>query len=323
MAKAFQYATWVHSVSNFGSNPDEVRRHVERLNTAGFELIIPCVKNPPGYVDFRTDVAIVNPSYPDWDPLRVLAESADEHGMKVHPWFCIFPEGEGSKLLSQKPYLGAVFESSNMPWACACRPEVQEYELALYKSLADGYPVHGMHLDYIRTGGLCRCDHCKEQMSSKGIDINKISTRDPGFAVWTDWRCQRVMSFVEQMHALTRSKGIELSAAVFADIPSCRNSNGQDWCAWAEGGLVDFMFPMNYDNSTRNVRLRTRQHLALIKGRCPVWEGLGKASSASQLTTEAMIQQVSAVKQEGADGAVLFHYPALSDEDLKALKGLK
>lgn len=109
MAKAFQYATWAHSVSNFGSNQDEVRRHVERLNTAGFELIIPCVKNPPGYVDFRTEVAIVNPSYPGWDPLRVLAESADEHGMKVHPWFCIFPEGEGSKLLNQKPYLGAVF----------------------------------------------------------------------------------------------------------------------------------------------------------------------------------------------------------------------
>jgi len=322
MAKAFHYATWTHSISNFGVNSDEVKQHVERLGDAGFELIIPCVKNPPGYADFKTDIAEVNPSYPDWDPLRVLAGSATEHGMKVHPWFCVFPEGEHSKLLNQSPHLAAVFESSDRRWACACCPEVQEYELALYKSVADVYPVHGLHLDYIRTGGLCRCDYCKEQMSSQGIDITKISARDPGFASWTEWRCNRVTSFVEQMHDLTRSKDIELSAAVFADIPSCRNSNGQDWVKWAEKSLVDFMFPMNYDNSMRNVRLRTRQHVALIKGFCPVWEGLGKASSASQLTTEVMVEQICSAKQEGAEGVVLFHYPALSDEDLAALKAL-
>lgn len=79
---------------------------------------------------------------------------------------------------------------------------------------------------------------------------------------------------------------------------------------------------MNYDNSTRNVKLRTRQHVALISNRCPVWEGLGKASSNSQLTTEVMVDQICAAKEEGAEGVVLFHYPALSDEDLSAIKGL-
>lgn len=320
MAKNFHFATWAHSISNFGDNPDELKKHVERLADANFELIIPCVKNPPGYADFKTDVAEVNPSYPDWDPLKVLAESATESSMKVHPWFCVFPEGENSKLLNSSPHLAAVFESSNRRWACACRPEVQEYELALYKSIADGYPVHGLHLDYIRTGGLCRCDYCSEQMSSRGIDIEEISRKDPSFAEWTDWRCERVTSFVEQMRELTQSKDIELSAAVFADIPACRNSNGQDWVKWAEKELVDFMFPMNYDNSTRNVKLRTRQHVTLVKDHCPVWEGLGKASSASQLTTELMVKQIHAVKQEGAEGVVIFHYPALSDEDLATIK---
>ena len=321
MAREFHYATWAHSVSNFGDSPDEVKGHVERLAGAGFDLIIPCVKNPPGYADFRTDVAETNPSYPDWDPLRVLAESAGEHGMEVHPWFCIFPEGEHSRLLSQSPHLAAVHESSNMRWACACRPEVQEYELALYESVA-GYPVHGLHLDYMRTGGPCRCDHCKEQMSSRGVDIGEVDRRDPGFARWVDWRCERITSFVERMRELTRSKGIKLSAAVFADIPSCRNSNGQDWAEWAEKDLIDLMIPMNYDNSTRNVGLRTRQHLAAVKGHCPVWEGLGIASSASRLTTEVMVEQVGAAKQGGAEGVVLFHYPALTDEDLATLKAL-
>jgi uncharacterized lipoprotein YddW (UPF0748 family) len=322
MTREFGYGTWAHSISNFGNDSDEVKRHVERLANAGFKLIIPCIKNPPGYADFRTDVAQVNPSYPDWDPLMVLAESATEHDMEVHTWFCVFPEGEHSKLLKQSPQLAAVFESSNRRWACACREEVQEYELALYKSVADGYPVHGLHLDYIRTGGLCKCDYCKEQMSSRGVDISEIDRRDPGVAEWTDWRCERIASFVEQMRELTQSKGIKLSAAVFADIPSCRNSNGQDWAGWAEKDLVDLMIPMNYDNSTRNVALRTRQHLAAVKDHCPVWEGLGIASSASRLSAEAMVAQITAAKQEGAKGVVLFHYPALSDEDLAILKAL-
>lgn len=325
MAKKFHFATWAHSISNFGGNPQEVKRHVARLSDAGFELIIPCLKNPPGYADFKTNVAEVNPAYPDWDPLKVLAEAATEHHMKVHPWFCIFTEGEHSALLKKSPHFAAVFES-NMRWACACRPEVQEYELALYGSVAAGYPIHGLHLDYIRSGGLCRCDYCKEQMSARGVDLNQVSSRDPGFARWVDWRCERITSFVERMRELTRGKNLELSAAVFADLPSCRNGNGQDWANWTEKGekgLVDFIFPMNYDNSTRNVGLRTRQHLALISNRCPVWEGLGKASSNSQLTTEVMVEQIRVVEQEGAAGVVLFHYPALSDADLLAIKEFK
>jgi len=322
MSKKFHFATWAHRVSNFGDNPQEVKQHVKRISDAGFELIIPCVKNPPGYADFKTDVAEVNPDYPDWDPLKVLAEVATEHKMKVHPWFCIFPEGEHSVLLKKSPHLAAVHESSRMRWACACRPEVQEYELALYASVADNYPIHGLHLDYMRTGGVCSCDYCKEQMAARGIDVSEVSTKDPEFAQWVNWRCERITSFVEKMRKLTSSRNIELSAAVFADLPSCRNSNGQDWGEWAEKRLVDFMFPMNYDNSTRNVKLRTRQHVALISNRCPVWEGLGKASSNSQLTTEVMVEQIRAAKEEDAEGVVLFHYPALSDEDLLAIKGL-
>lgn len=321
MAGKFHYGTWAHSVSNFGDNPDKVKQHVKRLADAGFELIIPCVKNPPGYADFRTDVAEVNPSYPDWDPLRVLAESATEHNMEVHAWFCVFAEGNHSRLLSRSPHFAAVPAPERMGWACACRPEVQEYELALYESVAE-YPIHGLHLDYIRTGIPCRCDYCKEQMSAHGINIDDMDRRDPNLAEWNDWRSERITSFVGQMRKLTRSKGIKLSAAVFADIPSCRNSNGQDWAEWAEKDLVDLMIPMNYDNSTRNVRLRTRQHIAAVAGHCPVWEGLGKSSSASKLTTEKMVDQVSAAKEEGAEGIVLFNYPALSDEDLAALKGL-
>ena len=139
-------------------------------------------------------------------------------------------------------------------------------------------------------------------------------------AVWTDWRCERVTNVVEQLHNLTQAKGIELSAAVFSGYPDCRQSNGQDWVAWAERGIVDFLFPMTYTNSTRDARMRTRCHRALIGRQFPLWEGLGKRSSASELSTSSMVEQIKACLEEGSDGFVLFSYPALSDEDLAALK---
>jgi len=315
---ACKKATWAHSLKTFGDSPDDVRRHVDRLAAAGFDLIIPCVKNPPGYLDFRTSVGNVNPEYPAWDPLAVLHEAASAGGIEVHPWFCVFPEGDASRLLSEHPEYAAVFEAK-FRWACACRPEVQDYAMALYEDLAANYPVPGLHLDYIRTGGQCTCDYCAAQMKERGVDIRSIEHRDPGTAAWVDWRCERITAFVARLHAVTQAGGIGLSAAVFADYPISRHSNGQDWVAWAEHGVVDFLFPMNYTNSTRDARMRTRCHRALVGDRVPLWEGLGKRSSASELSARVMMEQVEACLEEGSQGIVLFSYPALSDEDLEAL----
>jgi len=314
-------AVWAHAVRDFGDSPEDVKVHVNRLADAGFDLIIPCVKNPPGYLDFRTDVGFMNPDYPEWDLLAVLNEQASAHEMKVHPWFCVFTEGERSKLLAEHLEYKAVLEGPGS-WACACRPEVRHYVLALYESLMANYPVAGVHLDYIRTGGPCRCDYCAAQMKERGVDIRAVERRDPGMAAWVDWRCEQVTGFVNQLHNVTQNRGLELSAAVFTGYPDCRYSNGQDWVAWAERGLVDFLFPMTYTNSARDARMLTRCHRALVGKGFSLWEGLGKRSSASQLSTPALLEQIKACLEEGADGVVLFSYSGLSDEDLAAVPGL-
>jgi len=66
----FGLAIWLHSVTGFESEQD-VRRHADRLAENGVDILIPCVKNPPGAVDFLTDAGAVNPDYPEWDPLQV------------------------------------------------------------------------------------------------------------------------------------------------------------------------------------------------------------------------------------------------------------
>jgi len=321
----FGLGLWSHRITEFGESPDTMRERVGVLADTGFDLIIPCVKNAPGAVDFFTDVADVNPEYPDWDPLKVLIEAAAEHGMKVHTWFCVFREGDQSRLLREHPECKAVFEEGTAPggWACACRPEVQDYVADLYRELALRYGPDGLHLDYIRTGALCRCDYCRAETEKLGIDVDHAPTGSLEYAAWSQWRADRVTAMVRRMRAFTASEELELSAAVFPDVPACVLHQGQDWPLWAEEKLVDYMFPMNYTPSLRGAVTRATCHAALVGGRVPLWEGMCRHSSQAMLDTAALIEQMQAVLKVGAQGVVIFSYASLDDKDLAAVKQLK
>jgi len=312
----FSLGVWAHSIGNFGDSPEAVRQHVGRLADAGFDLIIPCVKNPPGVVDFFTDVADVNETYPQWDPLKVLIEASHERGLKVHPWFCVFIEGDKSRLFREHPEYEAKNAEKRLRWACAMRPEVQDYLFSLYVSLAQRYHPDGLHLDYIRTGEPCQCDYCHQQMAIQGVDIETAAWATPAFEQWAAWRTRRITDFVRRMRFYTAAHQLELSAAVFRDYPACVLSQGQDWVRWAHEGLVDFVFPMSYSDSELEVRRQTRSHVELIDGTVPLWEGLMKGS----LTPQQLTRQVRAVLQLRTQGSVIFHYPALTDDDLAAVK---
>jgi len=319
----FGLGVWSHNIRDFG-NKQEIEQRTAELADAGFDVIIPCVKNPPGAVDFFTDVANVNPTYPEWDPLKVLISSAAERGIKVHTWFCVFPEGDGSKLLAEHPEFKARIKGSGMRWACACRPEVQAYVLELYRSVARNYRPAGLHLDYIRTGGPCTCDYCKAQMAERGVDLDVVEPGTREHLAWTEWRVSRITDFVRRMRQLTRDEGLELSAAVFSGYPDCIEHQGQDWVAWAEEQLVDYLFPMTYTQSLRVAQMRTVAHLAQVAGKVPVWEGLCKrASRFARCTPEELVGQMRGVLARGADGVVVFSYGSLDKDDFAAIKAFK
>ncbi len=318
----FGLGVWSHNIKDFGGK-NELKERIAALADAGFDLVIPCVKNPPGVVDFFTDAANVNPAYPEWDPLEVLIKACQAKDMKVHPWFCVFPEGTGSKLLNEHPEYKAEIDQ-RMRWACACRPEVQDYVFELYRSLAGHYGPAGLHLDYIRTGGPCTCEFCRSQMHERGVDIGQVEAGTRDYDSWTQWRVSRITDFVRRVHELTAAEGIELSAAAFSGYPDCIVSQGQDWVQWAEQGLVDYLFPMTYTQSPRVAAMRTTAHLAQVAGKVPVWEGLCKrASRFARCTPEELVEQMRGVLDQGAQGVVVFSYSSLGQEDLAAIRALK
>jgi uncharacterized lipoprotein YddW (UPF0748 family) len=326
----FYKGVWAHSPASLGKTPEAIRKAIARLADGGFDLLIPCVKQVSGLVDYHSKVARVKPEYDDWDPLAVIAEEAKATGIKVHPWFCVFTEGKHSVLMEQNPELRAMdregnpaMQGKNLYWTCTARPEVQDYEFALYEEVMNNYDVAGVHLDYIRAGakGFCSCEFCHEAGGVKK-PLTELTPKDDEWSGWIDWRADNITRFVKRVHDAAAERQMEVSAAVFPQYPECIVDDAQNWALWAEMGLIDFMFPMNYTNSTEMAARRTVNHVASVKGHCPVWEGLGKRSADSTTSTQTLIDQTKSVLKEGAQGIVIFSYPAVTDEDMNALEAL-
>lgn len=314
----FGLAVLLHRLRYFGSK-DEVKDHVERLADAGVDILIPIVKDTNGDVDFLTSLADIHPEYPDWDPLKVLIENCQKRGIKVLPEFCVFTEGERSRLLRTHPEFKAEGFEGSQEWACAMHPEVRDYEFGLYRSLALRYRPDGLHLDFIRTGGVCTCKFCSAEMKKQGIDIKKVKRANP---TWTEWRASRVTQFVRYLRKFTKKEKMKLSASVccFRNYESARVNQSQDWVSWAQEQLLDYLKPMNYTNDLSDFTHQTKSHVALVRGRVPVWEGL----NATRLSTEALAKHAQAARDAGAQGvAIIYNHHAITDDDFKALREVR
>ena len=332
----FHKAVW--GGPDYSEGPDGVARAVDRLGRAGFDLIIPFVECEGGSVKYHSKIAHIDPAFKDWDLLAVLAEEAEKARLKVHPCLDPFRGGAHSPIKDERLYVRNR-EGKLVPWLCPASEETHQVKLDLYEELMDRYPIAGVHMDRIRydSEDECFCERCRSEFKAEvGVDpleIGKVSEfnvysergrnrKHPAWAEWIEWRAGWITKFVEELSALTKSRDKELSAAVFMEYPECIVYEGQDWGDWGERGLVGYMMPMTYTNSTLMVQRRTRNHVGQVKGGCPVWEGLGKRSSRSILDTEALVEQTRAAMEEGAEGIVIFAYSSLTDEDLAALAEL-
>lgn len=326
---------WVHHLPKEGKNA--VKNLVKRLNNGGFTLILPCIKNPDGYLDYQSRIGRIRPIFKDWDPLEVLINEAEKNKIEVHPWFCVFTEGEGSALLRQKKLHAIDFKGkTSSRWACSAQEEVQDYELSLYREVMQKYPVTGVHLDYIRydNNDFCFCPSCRKRFlretglsapktvifKIKGRKIKEVDVKSRSWSKWVDWRVKQVSRFVAKLHNLAKKRKKEISAAVFSDYPQTLVNLGQDWINWGTEKLVDYLFPMNYTSSLTVAIEWTKIHRFLLKGKCQLWEGLGKNSPRSYLSSRLLAAQMKGCLKAGSEGIVIFSSEGLEKSDVRMLR---
>lgn len=233
-----------------------VNQILERLHNLGVTDILYEAKNVDGKVFYSSKLAEVID-----DRLSLICESAKEYKMRVSVWFCTFPEGYRGRLLGsgisrflrKNPDCAAVddegYSTLEHPvpcdyglenYACPANPKVQDYELGLIKEIVKGYPVNGIHLDFIRypiPGDYCYCDYCTTHFKNTfGISIKD----EEASRYLLKWRQQTITDFVNKVYGELKSvdKNLLLSALVWK-YDDCLKFT-QDWKQWN----MDFISPM-------------------------------------------------------------------------------
>lgn len=149
---------------------------------------------------------------------------------------------------------------SGLYWLDPGHPDAAAYVVRQVVSVVKNYPVDGVHLDFIRYGGI--------QWGYNPVSLARFRTRynrsdtsipAPNDAQWSQWRRDQVTAVVRRiwLEATTIHPRIKVSAALipWGDGPStdaawtdsaAYRTVFQDWRAWLQEGILDMAIPMNY-----------------------------------------------------------------------------
>jgi len=205
------------------------------------------------------------------------------------------------------------------------QPAVGEHLAAVVTELATNYAIDGIHFDYARYPN-ASFDYSRTALNlfKQSIlgDLSAAERRgaeaserlDP-FAYqnlfperWSAFRRARMTSLVMRLRTAVKTSRPEaiVSAAVVPDVHDALTVRLQDWRTWLDQGLIDVLCPMAYTQDARTFESQISAARALAGSR-PVWAGIG----AYRLSRPQTVQHITAARQVGASGVVLFSYDAL------------
>jgi uncharacterized lipoprotein YddW (UPF0748 family) len=256
-----------------------------------------------------------------WNPTQRRPRSPD-HLLNRHPeWFMGSSDGidMGRMDLDGVDLVRRGVEGRYLSPAV---PEVREHLVDVVAEIVRGYDVDGVHLDYVRYpnrhydfGLLSRAAFVRQyRFDPLSLVSDSAGAGDPeGDRIWERvqwqrWRTQQVNRQVEAIRAaLDRSAPwVKLSAAVKPDFKAAYYENGQDWIGWINRGIVDFIVPMFYAGSTRQIETQIREARKYVK-KGHLYAGIGVWN---QSLTETAAQ-VEVARQLALQGIALFSYDSL------------
>ena len=113
----------------------------------------------------------------------------------------------------------------------------------------------------------------------------------------------------------------DISAAVFRNWPVHRDQVGQDWKAWCERGLLDFVCPMDYTPSNVQFESEVAQQVGWV-GKVPCYPGIGLSTWPNTTNVSRLIDQVLITRKHKTGGFTIFQYGGAQMESVVPLCGL-
>ena len=329
-------------------SPEAVDRAVDEAAEAGFGALFVQVR---GRGDAFYDSRIVARSPllakqpASFDPLARLIERARSKDIEVHVWINVLlaagfaqpPPADHvvaqhpdwvmvskaaavNALRPRAPILKLVKDAArNDPdvegyYLSPASPAVGEHLEKVVREIVRGYPVTGLHLDFIRYPNK-DFDYSRSTLSAFGI---RQKTKQPLQAAlaspgtYAEFRREALTALAARLAQAARQErpGLCVSSAVVPDEAAALAQKFQDWPAWSARGILDAVVLMTYTADNRIFREQVAQARSLVPQK-PVWAGVGTY----RLPLDGTLEKIALARQAGANGVVLFSHESLQNAD--------
>jgi uncharacterized lipoprotein YddW (UPF0748 family) len=326
-------AFWCHSA--FGVRGMDWDEAIGRLAGNGFNAIIPNMLW--GGVTFHPGKVL--PVAPEvaarGDQIALCLAACRKHKVQLHVWKVNWNLGQAAPAdfvarMRREGRLQRDSAGQERLWLCPSHPRNQKLEIDSMVEVASRYPVDGLHFDYIRypDSDHCFCAGCRERFRramGRGPRAWPGDVLDGGALRqrWLEWRRGNITTVVKDVSERARAArpGIRISAAVFPNWSTERDSIGQDWKLWCERGYLDFVCPMDYTPSNGSFENMLRRQVEWAgKTRCH--PGIGFSASSSPFGADKVVDQINISRRYGTGGFVIFNYGPGEARELLPLLGL-
>jgi uncharacterized lipoprotein YddW (UPF0748 family) len=325
-------AFWCHSAFGLeGASWDDA---VHRLAENGFTAIFPnMLWGGAAFYPSRI-LPVAQPVDSRGDQIAQCLAACRKYGLQMHVWKVNWNLGHAApkdfvETLRRQHRLQADVQGKEELWLCPSHPVNQELEINSMVEIARRYAVDGLHFDYIRypSADYCFCSGCRSRFQralKKTIPQWPQDVLADGRlrATWLDWRRRNITAVVKAVSQKARAvnPNIKISAAVFSNWSTDRDSVGQDWKLWCDRGYVDFVCPMDYTSSNRRFENMAVQQLRWA-GQTPCYPGIGASASTSRFGPDQVIDQILITRRLDTRGFIIFNYGISESQDLLPLLG--
>ena len=251
------------------------------------------------------------------DQLAACLVAARGTGIRVHAWVLCFSAARATPdrlaEFSRRGWRLRDAQGRELGFLDPSNPEVRARMLEAVAEIARLYPVAGVHLDFVRWNDFAS-SQSTPAVTARFNRESAVHSRRAFF----DWRAHKIGGFVAEARRRLASArpGLVLSTAVYGKYPSCVEAVGQDWESWIGAGIVDYVVPMDYTESTAKFDEWVRSQGRTPRQARKVIAGIGVTASESRLDAAQVIDQIKAARRAGLAGFALFDLDATLENDI-------
>ncbi|MFA6130107.1 MAG: family 10 glycosylhydrolase [Candidatus Omnitrophota bacterium] len=210
-------------------------------------------------------------------------------------------------------------------------PRIEEYILTIINEIINRYPlINGVHLDYIRypspvpfvPGSRFKNFGLTYGYGPRNVErfkdktgLNPLDTlnNEEEYLAWDNWKRQQVTDLVRKISSLVKVKSPDLavSCAVIPLAERAYTNAFQDWSAWLEEGIVDYVVLMSYTKDNQFAKEIVKSSLG-HRGKGKVYIGIGLFLMKNN--PDLFFNQYRMVTDLAPDGIVFFSIDDLTDQ---------